>query len=244
MEKDPTIDHKHDARHAHSEETRRSILLAAIRIIAEYGVAGASLRAINVAAGSRNSSAAHYHFGTKLAVVEEALALVYAEVSKGQEPLLKALEERAAQGRPVSSREVLEAGYLPYLALLSRPEFGPPAAKFVSRILVESDEEMQNVVNRLVTPSMHRSLALLKHALPSVPEDMLKLRIFMTVTNVIHGAGDIAALYNSPFGNLSGDNPLQILHALFEFIDAAVSAPPTLMTNADATRMSVTLFSP
>ena len=228
--------------HAHGEETRHAIVLAAIKVIAEHGVEGASLRAINVAAGSKNSSAAHYHFGNKLSVLESALELIYAEVARGQGPLFDALEERARQGRPVGVREVLEAGYLPYLALLTRPDYGPVAAKFVSRILVESNAEVQVLLNRLVSPMMHRTLALLRTALPHVPEDALKLRIFITVTNVIHGSGDIAAVQNSPFGDLSGDSPLHTLHVLFEYMTAAVSAPFAPLSPADETRMSATLL--
>jgi AcrR family transcriptional regulator len=243
--KDPThtdTSEKHEHKSGHSEDTRRAIILAAIRLIAEHGIHGASLRAINVAAGSRNSSAAHYHFGSKHSMVEAALAAIYGEVSGPQDRLFAALEERVAQGRPVGVREVLEAAYLPYLALLSTEDYGLPAAKFVSRVLVESDTEIQAVLNGLVAPAMHRGLALLRYALPHVPEDVLKRRLFITVTNVVHGAGDVQAVQNSPFGDLSGDSPLDMLHVLFEYLNAAVSAPSGAMTPADMTRMGATLF--
>ena len=94
--------------HANGEVTRRAIVLAAIRVIAQYGIDGSSLRGINVAAGSKNSSAAHYHFGSKAAVLESALRLIYAEVDSAQGPLLAALEERARQGRP-SARQIRRA---------------------------------------------------------------------------------------------------------------------------------------
>lgn len=228
--------------HAHGEETRHAIVLAAIKVIAAQGVEGSSLRAINVAAGCKNSSAAHYHFGSKFSVLEAALQLIYAEVARGQAPLFAILEERARQGRPVGVRETLEAGYLPYLALLTRPGYGPVAAKFISRILVESNHEVQSLVNRLVSPMMQRTLALLKNALPGVPENALQFRIFVTVTNVIHGAGDIGAVQHSPFGDLSGDNPLTTLHGLFEYMTAAVSAPYVPLAPADEARMSATLL--
>lgn len=233
----------HETRgHVHGDETRRAIVLAAISVIAEQGVSGASLRAINVAAGSRNSSAAHYHFGTKMAVIQAALETVYAGVARGQEPLLSALEARAAQGRPVGVREILEAAYLPYLALLTQQTYGPFAAKFISRLLVESDDALQSLINRLVAPMMLRCLALLTIALPSLPEDVLKLRLFVTVTNVVHGAGDIRAASNSPLGDLTGGDPMAMLHGLFEYMTAAMSSPTMPVGPADATRMGTTLF--
>ncbi|MFM1920799.1 MAG: hypothetical protein RLZZ303_2433 [Candidatus Hydrogenedentota bacterium] len=228
--------------YAHSEITRRALLLAAIRVIAEQGVAGASLRSINVAAGSRNASAAHYHFGTKLGVIEAALELLYAEVARQQDELMNALEARVAQGRPVGVREILEAAYLPYLGLINQKDFGQAAAKFVSRLLVESDADLQAMLNRQVAPIMRRCLALLQAALPQVPEPVLRIRLFITVTNVLHGAGDMPALFNSPLGNLAPENPLELLHTLFEYLEAAVSAPVQVMVPTDETRMAATLL--
>ena len=165
-----TAEHKADTKsHASGDHTRDAIILAAIREIAEHGVAGASLRAINVAAGCRNASAAHYHFGNKHAIIEAALLHVFDEVCRMQEPLLAALEERARFGRPVGVREVLEAAYLPFLSLLSSPTYGPAAAKFASRVLVESDAHIQEILNRTVATTMQRTLALLAGALPQVP---------------------------------------------------------------------------
>jgi AcrR family transcriptional regulator len=217
---------KHEVRHgAYGDETRRAIVLAAIRVVAESGVNGASLRAINVAAGSKNSSAAHYHFGTKLAMLEAAVALVWGEVLPAQNAGLEALEARMAAGGAVSAREILETTYLPYLALLQRDDFGTEAAKFVSRLLVESDAEIQGLVNRTVAPQMGRVLGLLLHALPEVPPDKLVIRLFITVTNVIHGAGDINALTNSPLGDLTAGDRNRFAEVLMDYLTAAVSAP-------------------
>lgn len=51
---------------------RERLLVAAEQQIAEYGVHGASIRSINAAAGA-NSAAAHYHFGSKEAIVRAVL---------------------------------------------------------------------------------------------------------------------------------------------------------------------------
>lgn len=212
---------------ARSEETRRAIVLAAIRLIAERGLDGASLRSINLAAGCRNSSAAHYHFGDRDHVIEAAIALMHHESAADRGARLDALEDRMRRGQAIAAREVLEALYLPYLALIARPEFGLKAAKFVSRVLVEADANIQAIVNRSVQPEALRALPLLAHALPGVPLEVLALRLFATATNVIHGAGDLAALGDSPMGNLGAAPPALLLHRLFEYLTAAVSAPAT-----------------
>lgn len=62
------------AQHTSSE---LALIYAAERLFAEHGIAGVSLRQINQAANQRNSSAAHYHFGSRdglaLAVLEHRL---------------------------------------------------------------------------------------------------------------------------------------------------------------------------
>ena len=48
-----------------SQQTREELILAAERLFSEFGIDAVSLRQINAAAGQRNSSAAHYQFGSK-----------------------------------------------------------------------------------------------------------------------------------------------------------------------------------
>ena len=53
-----------------SDRTREQLILAGERLFALSGLDSVSLRQINSAAGQRNSSAAHYHFGSKEALVQ------------------------------------------------------------------------------------------------------------------------------------------------------------------------------
>ncbi len=48
-----------------SARTREQLILAAERLFARHGIDNVSLRQINAEAGQRNSSASHYHFGSK-----------------------------------------------------------------------------------------------------------------------------------------------------------------------------------
>ena len=52
------------------QKGRDAILLAAERLLAEYGMHGASLRQISEAAGQKNTSAIHYHFGSREQLIE------------------------------------------------------------------------------------------------------------------------------------------------------------------------------
>ena len=53
---------------------RRSLVAAGERLFAERGIRAVSLREINKAAGQRNSSALHYHFGSREGLLRALLA--------------------------------------------------------------------------------------------------------------------------------------------------------------------------
>ena len=51
------------------EQTRMTLINAAEELFAQSGIDGVSLRQINVTAGQKNSSAVHYHFGSKESLI-------------------------------------------------------------------------------------------------------------------------------------------------------------------------------
>lgn len=68
---------------------------AAERIAAEQGLAAMSLRAVQVAAGQRNKSAAQYHFGTREGLVEAVLAARMAPLGERRLDMLVELDAAA-----------------------------------------------------------------------------------------------------------------------------------------------------
>ena len=80
-----------------SASTRRQLILAAMRLMAERGLGSVSLRSVNVAAGAKNSSAAHYYFGSKLGLIEAIVETLAQDVATVRAPLiakLRALRDR------------------------------------------------------------------------------------------------------------------------------------------------------
>ena len=92
-------------------DTRSRLLATAIELFARQGLDAVSLRAINTAAGARNASAAHYHFGSKLGLVEAIFEQVDAQIDPSVRVALDDIEARLDAGRPVSVREILEAAW-------------------------------------------------------------------------------------------------------------------------------------
>src|SRR3954470_24483153 len=78
--------------------TPERILQAAERLFSERGIDAVSLREITTAAGV-NSAAAHYHFGSKEAVLEELFAQRARPIAQKREELLGQLK-LDRNGRP------------------------------------------------------------------------------------------------------------------------------------------------
>ena len=63
-----------------SLDIKERLILAALELFAEQGIHGVSMRNINVLAGTKNSGAAHYHFGNKLGLLEALIIYLNKEI--------------------------------------------------------------------------------------------------------------------------------------------------------------------
>ena len=95
--------------------TRAVLLREAERLYARRGVYQVTVREIVEAAGQRNVSALNYHFGSREGVLDAILERHSEVIDVARGVML----ERA--GRHASSRDLLAALVVPYLACLSEP---------------------------------------------------------------------------------------------------------------------------
>ena len=156
--------------------TRERLLDAAERLIASHGVQALSLRAVNTAAGARNVAAAHYHFGSKE-------GLVAAVVARGMEALalerLSALEAAVAQaaGAPPDLRTLVEALVLPLVYMPVDDRRGATYVTALARIAGEPGMSVDLIAPPSFWTMVGRLAALLRQALPALPERVLYMRI-------------------------------------------------------------------
>jgi AcrR family transcriptional regulator len=217
-----------------SLKTRRQLILAAIRLMAKKGIDGVSLRSVNLEAGARNTSAAHYHFGNKLQLVKAAAETLAQEVAAIRRPLLAQLRERSAV-EPISPRQIIESAYGPFMGLLFQPEFGLPGIRFLSRLIVDTEHEVRLVANTFTGPLVHEVFELLHSVMPEMPPRVLKMRLLFSLNNLINGMSDVLALETSPFGDMSTPGSLEAANHFLEYITAGICAPPSQMTDEFAT---------
>ena len=193
--------------------------------MADDGIDGVSLRAVNLAAGTRNTSAAHYHFGSKLGLIEAIVDSLAADVAVIRDPLMASVRARQSSG-DVAPREIVEAGYLPFLALFYHREYGHQSIKFLSRLIVDTAPDMRVVVNRFTEPFAREMFDMLTVALPEIPPQLLKARILFSIINLINGSSDTYSLAYSPFGDMTYENPLELASHFLDYMTAGIAGAP------------------
>ena len=145
---------------------------AAERLIAEQGIAACSLREVQLRAGQRNKSAAHYHFGSRDGLVE---AIVETRMASINADRLARIEELDRQGRGHDLRALVEVLIDPLAdATLGRP--GSTYARFLAQVL--ADPKMSALVgHHLLAESFRIARDRMAVHLDHVPEELRPLRV-------------------------------------------------------------------
>lgn len=200
--------------------TRHTILLTAMRLYAEKGLQGVSLRSISSQSGTRNSAAAHYHFGNRLGVIEGVITFILDYLRPAFE---KGIDQVERQPAP-SLRDVVQAVFSPYLALSVQPEWGRWALRFMAHLHTDNSPEIAAILNRHFRLDMERIEALLHRVRPDIPRDLLRIRLAFCLVNVVHGSAEVDLLVDTPFGNIRPDD-MTLYNAFLDFLEGGLGKP-------------------
>jgi AcrR family transcriptional regulator len=158
--------------------TAERILDAAEALVADRGVDAVSLRAVNTAAGA-NVAAAHYHFGSKDAVLEAVLRRRMAVVSERRDQLVTAL---ASSPRP-SPRAAVDALVAP-LAEFAATDDGRVYVRFLAA-LSRADGRSRALMTTAFAPQYPRFVEQLQRALPRVAPEVLGFRLGLAGRTIV-----------------------------------------------------------
>lgn len=208
-----------------SEETKERLIETTIRLVAAHGVKGVSVRTLTSEAGCKNLTAIHYHFGGKRQLVDAALRCIFDRIIAVGEPALADLEARIANGAAVTPREVLQAWIVPAATLSAAPGIGPLSMRFVAQVLTNAADEVSTDFLHTFVPILGRMLAMLHHAIPHVPAEVLIPRIVVLTNSVVHTLSELAGINKARESYSVEIDPLDALHEFIAYHAAGLSAP-------------------
>ncbi len=157
-------------------DTRSRLIVAAEKLFGEKGIHGVTLKDINTAAGQRNESALHYHFGSKAALVEAILQYRARDIDQIR---LERVEAVLASGREKDLGAVLRATFLPMIELLDREE-GVRFLRFLAQVLNDPDFDLPSLALRADLAGVVKANSLIVAALGDVaPEIAIQRQRFL-----------------------------------------------------------------
>ena len=197
------------------DQAKLRLIHAAITLFAHKGIEATSLRLINRAAGARNNSALHYHFGNKLGMIEACIKHIQHWFEAVREPQLAAVEQAAKAGT-VTVEAIVDALVNPYVALLTSEPWGHDALCALARFEFDGDEAIHALLNQSGSKAVKRFRKLLRKTYPDVPRAALDARLNLCLLIVIQGFADSKNARHGYVGRLKGEPDYREMGALFK----------------------------
>jgi AcrR family transcriptional regulator len=216
------------------EHTRQQLILAAEKLFAESGIDGVSLRQINLEAGQKNSSAAHYHFGSKDALILSIYQLRMAHVNERR---LLTLEKLQIDRKENSVRDLVGAIVNPIVAEIDANESGHNYIRFMAQAIGHPQLDLVKLWRQEHSGGLARALELLALALPDVPAPLFGQRFGLAFEQIIHSLADREKLRHSAQNTFEVDAPLFVSN-LIDCITGAMSVPVSSETKKELQRLA------
>jgi len=174
-------------------ETRARLLRAGERLFAERGIHQVRLREINALAGQRNSSALHYHFGSRDGLVEAILSEHQTAMDRKVRPALDGLV--AGPGEPTVRAVV--AIWVDALTAQLHTESGRDFLRLLPQILDTVNRTVREGAVLRDSAASARTFALLDRCLADLPTALRRERLVAYALILTTLFADRAALVES-----------------------------------------------
>ncbi len=171
-------------------DTKAALIHAAERLFAKKGLGGVSVRDITLAAGARNQSALHYHFGGMDELIREVFARRYRKIENTRR---KRIAEMAAAGSDSDIGKLMEAAVGPLFEACLE-EDGRLYARFCVQLATDPRFDLVGLVRDTAMESATSLSDRISQALPDLPDDILRTRLRRLFTISIILMADYASL--------------------------------------------------
>lgn len=168
--------------------TRERLLLAAERLIADDGLGGVSLRRINAAAGQRNASAVHYHFGSLEAVIAAIFEYRMPAIDRRRNELLDAVIH---EGRSGSLEAIAQATIQPIAEQIMNSAGGSPYIRFVAAASLAPSLDSWGVMPYRHRRGLRRAYAMCARILAHMPGEIVHARLILAARQTVQTLADV-----------------------------------------------------
>ncbi len=168
-------------------ETHEQIILAAERLFGKFGIDAVSMRQINAAARQRNSSAVHYHFGSKEALIAATFDYRMEPINRRR---LQRLDEVSKAGQVGDVRMLVQAIILPIVEEIEQSTGGSHYIRFAGQAFGHPRLDFFSLQRSEFSEGLQRIYGLLKAALPNVPQILFGQRFGMIIELIYHSLAD------------------------------------------------------
>ena len=212
---------------------RDQLIAAAEKLFAESGIDGVSLRQINVAAGQKNSSAAHYHFGSKEALM---LSIYNVRMESVNRRRIAAVDEIEQNDRAGDVRALVGAIVEPIVQEIDADASGQHYIRFMAQAIGHPQLDLVELWQQEHSGGLARLLQLLREALPHVPDPIFGQRFGLAFEQIVHSLADREKLRQSAKNTFEIDSALFVSN-LIDCISGAMSAPVSDETREKLARL-------
>jgi AcrR family transcriptional regulator len=207
--------------------SRRDLIMStAEELFARKGIDSVSLNEINKAAGQRNTSALHYHFGSKDGLVE---AIVYLHYETIDVALNQRLDELEAS-RPFTLRQLVVASISPFVEQLDDRR-GINYLRIVTQLLNKSANMITKGHPQNEDRARLRVFRLYNEVCKDLPIPVLRSRSLLFSSMLFHSLASFAQLNELGEVNPLGSRAL-FFNNLVDSIEGLMKAPASPDTSA------------
>lgn len=173
------------------QDTRAALLQAAQRLIAERGFGTVSVKDITLAAGARNPSAVHYHFGNVEELIKEVFTQRYSAIEQKRALCLARVEEADPARRLVA---LMAAAIAPFMESCLEEE-GRLYVRFCLQFSSDPRFDLLQLVTEFGMPSLLSLRAQIADCVPDIPEVVLNERLRQAFSiSLLQAAGYVRQL--------------------------------------------------
>lgn len=170
------------------QDTRTSLLLAAERLIAEKGLGTVSVKDITRAAGARNPSAVHYHFGNVETLIREVFRQRFENIERERTALIARAAKTDPETRLIA---LMEAALTPMIENCLEQE-GRLYVRFCVQFSNDPRFDLATLVAEIGISSLEMLREQIHECRPEIPEAILARRLRQAFNISLIQAADYA----------------------------------------------------